>query len=276
MTLVSPAEIDLRLENILSKEVPVELRQTGSLPIGYEAGTPVLSQETALVIGPESQVQKVEHVVASIDLSSVITSISRQVDLKAIDARGVIVNGINLSPTQVNVEIPITQLGGYRNVFVKIVTTGQIAQGFYLTGILADPPTITIYSTDPELAANMPAFIETKPLNLNGAVEGFQKDVSLNLPEGIGVVPFYIPGSPELMSSTVAKLRVHRIVIWAKHGVMARSDISVKRAADLVEYAETAAKYEYLNLGIGEIGEGLDAQEIRTIADTFHIQQRVF
>ena len=188
VTLVSPAEIDLRLENILSKEVPVELRQTGSLPIGYEAGTPILSQETALVIGPESQVLKVEHVVASVDLSSVITSISRQVDLKAIDARGVIVSGINLSPTQVNVEIPITQLGGYRNVFVKIVTTGQIAQGFYLTGILADPPTITIYSTDPELAANMPAFIETKPLNLNGAVEGFQKDVSLNLPEGIVVV----------------------------------------------------------------------------------------
>jgi len=88
----------------------------------------------------------------------------------------------------VNVEIPITQLGGYRNVFVKIVTTGQIAQGFYLTGILADPPTITIYSTDPELAANMPAFIETIPLNLNGALESFQKEVSLNLPEGIVVV----------------------------------------------------------------------------------------
>jgi YbbR domain-containing protein len=110
------------------------------------------------------------------------------VELKALDARGVIVSGINLNPTQVTVDIPITQLGGYRNVFVKIVTTGQIAQGFYLTGIMADPPNITIYSTDPELAANMPAFIETTPLNLNGAFESFEKDVSLNLPEGIVVV----------------------------------------------------------------------------------------
>ncbi len=109
-------------------------------------------------------------------------------ELKALDARGVIVSGINLNPTQVTVDIPITQLGGYRNVFVKIVTTGQIAQGFYLTGIMADPPNITIYSTDPELAANMPAFIETTPLNLNGAFESFEKDVSLNLPEGIVVV----------------------------------------------------------------------------------------
>ncbi len=188
LTLVSPSEITLKLENILSKEVPVEIRETGALPIGYTAGTPVLSQDSALVIGPESQVLKVEQVVASVDLSNIITSISRQVELKALDARGVIVTGINLNPTQVNVEIPITQLGGYRNVFVKIVTTGQIAQGFYLTGIMADPPNITIYSTDPELAANMPAFIETTPLNLNGAFESFEKDVSLNLPEGIVVV----------------------------------------------------------------------------------------
>lgn len=188
VTAFSPSEITLKLENILSKEVPIEIRQTGGLPIGYEAGEIVLSQPTALIIGPESQVVKVERAVANIDLSNVITTISRQVELKALDSRGVIVSGINLNPTQVNVEIPITQLGGYRNVFVKIVTTGQIAQGFYLTGILADPPTITIYSTDPELAANMPAFIETIPLNLNGALESFQKEVSLNLPEGIVVV----------------------------------------------------------------------------------------
>lgn len=188
VTAFSPSEITLKLENILNKEVPVEIRQTGSLPIGYEAGEMIVSHSTAVVIGPESQVVKVDRAVASIDLTNAITNISRQVELKALDSRGVIVGGINLTPPQVNVEIPITQLGGYRNVFVKIVTTGQIAQGFYLTGILADPPTITIYSTDPELAANMPAFIETIPLNLNGANESFEKEVSLNLPEGIVVV----------------------------------------------------------------------------------------
>jgi rhamnulose-1-phosphate aldolase len=78
------------------------------------------------------------------------------------------------------------------------------------------------------------------------------------------------------MAGNVNALRRHRIVIWAKHGVMARSDISVKRAADRVEYAETAAKYEYLNLHAGEIGEGLSAEEIRAICKTFNIQQNIF
>jgi rhamnulose-1-phosphate aldolase len=66
------------------------------------------------------------------------------------------------------------------------------------------------------------------------------------------------------------------MVIWAKHGVMARSDVSVKRAADRVEYAETAAKYEYLNLSAGEIGEGLSVEEIQSICKTFNVQQNIF
>jgi rhamnulose-1-phosphate aldolase len=57
---------------------------------------------------------------------------------------------------------------------------------------------------------------------------------------------------------------------------MARSDVTVKRAADRVEYAETAAKYEYLNLCVGEIGEGLSSQEIQSICQTFHVQQTIF
>jgi rhamnulose-1-phosphate aldolase len=111
---------------------------------------------------------------------------------------------------------------------------------------------------------------------LNSHLLRWQPETIINLPEGIGFVPFHIPSSPELMAGTLEMLRKHRIVIWAKHGVMARSDVSVKRAADRVEYAETAAKYEYLNLCAGEIGEGLSPEEIRAICQTFDVQQAIF
>lgn len=82
--------------------------------------------------------------------------------------------------------------------------------------------------------------------------------------------------SPELMEGTLESLRKHRIVIWAKHGVMVRSDVSVKSAVDRVEYAEAAAKYEYFNLCAGEIGEGLTMDEMRAICKTFNVQQNIF
>lgn len=111
---------------------------------------------------------------------------------------------------------------------------------------------------------------------LNRQLLRWQPETIVNLPEGVGFIPFLIPGSNDLMAANVASLRQHRIVIWAKHGVMARSDESVKRAADRVEYAETAAKYEYLNLRVGEIGEGLSPEEIRSICNTFDVKQDIF
>jgi len=111
---------------------------------------------------------------------------------------------------------------------------------------------------------------------LNTHLLRWQPETIINLPEGIGFIPFRLPGSPELMAANVKALQSHRITVWAKHGVMARSDISVKRAADRVEYAETAARYEYLNLTIGEIGAGLSVEEIREICSNFNIQQEMF
>jgi rhamnulose-1-phosphate aldolase len=111
---------------------------------------------------------------------------------------------------------------------------------------------------------------------LNTHLLRWQPETIVNLPEGIGFIPFAVPGSAELMAGNVKSLRRHRIVIWAKHGVMARSDVSVKRAADRIEYAETAARYEYLNLRVGEIGEGLSAAEVRAICAAFNVQQEIF
>ena len=111
---------------------------------------------------------------------------------------------------------------------------------------------------------------------LNTHLLRWQPETIINWPEGIGFIPFHLPGSSELMSANVELLRTHRIVIWAKHGVMARSDVSVKRAADRIEYAEAAARYEYLNLSAGEIAEGLTIEEIREICSAFNVQQNIF
>ena len=65
-------------------------------------------------------------------------------------------------------------------------------------------------------------------------------------------------------------------MVWAKHGMMARSDLSVKRAADRIEYAETAAKYECMNLSYGSLAEGLTNEEIRAICAEWGVVQTIF
>ena len=133
--------------------------------------------------------------------------------------------------------------------------------------IHAQPPYMTYLS-------HIPRYHDESYLNQH--LLRWQPETILQLPEGIGLIPFQVPGSSELMEATTRSLREHRIVIWAKHGVIARSDISTKRASDRIEYAETAARYEYLNLTTGEQGIGLSPDEIRAICTAFNVQQTIF
>jgi rhamnulose-1-phosphate aldolase len=100
----------------------------------------------------------------------------------------------------------------------------------------------------------------------------WEPETIVNLPQGVGVLPFMVPGSAQLMEANIAGLRTHRVVLWAKHGVMTRSDISVTRAADRIEYAETAARYEYMDLLAGRRAEGLSLDELRAVVGAFDVK----
>jgi rhamnulose-1-phosphate aldolase len=111
---------------------------------------------------------------------------------------------------------------------------------------------------------------------LNRRLLRWQPEAILNLPEGIAVVPFIVPGTNELMDANVNALREHKVAIWSKHGLMARSSISVMAAVDLVEYVETAAVYECLDLSLGQRAQGLFDNEIRDICCAYEIEQDLF
>jgi rhamnulose-1-phosphate aldolase len=74
------------------------------------------------------------------------------------------------------------------------------------------------------------------------------------------------------MEANLIGLRRHNVVLWSKHGLMARSEFSITRAADRVEYAETAALYEYMDLLSGRQAEGLSDDELREIVRAFNVE----
>lgn len=104
----------------------------------------------------------------------------------------------------------------------------------------------------------------------------WQPETILSIPEGIGVLPFIVNGSDEQMRETALKMKDHPLVVWARHGVIARADESVIHALDLIEYAEAAAQYEYLNLSTGEKADGLSPDEIHAICKAWSVSQNVY
>lgn len=129
----------------------------------------------------------------------------------------------------------------------------------------AQPPHLTYLS-------HIPAYRDTA--RMNARILRWEPESIVALPDGIDVLEFMVPGSPELMAANVAGLRDFEIVLWSKHGVMSRSDVSVTRAVDRIEYAETGAKYEHMNLTAGGVGEGLTDAEIAAVAAAFGVRSR--
>ena len=111
---------------------------------------------------------------------------------------------------------------------------------------------------------------------LNRQLLRWQPETILNFPEGIGVLPFLLPGSSQLTIDSMLALRDHHLVIWSRHGVMVRADDSIFHALDLIEYAETAAHYEFLNLCAGGRSEGQSPEQIREIPESWGIGQNIF
>lgn len=122
--------------------------------------------------------------------------------------------------------------------------------------------------------SHIPAYQDEKFLNLH--LMRWQPETILNFPDGIGVLPFLQPGSVHLMLESMLCLREHQLVIWSQHGVMTRADDSILHALDLVEYAETAAQYEVLNLSTGEGSSGLSPEHIRAVAEAWNIRQKIY
>ena len=59
-------------------------------------------------------------------------------------------------------------------------------------------------------------------------------------PQGIGVLPWMIPGSPELAQATCELLKAHNVCVWTQHGVMVRA-ASFDEAFGLVHTVEKSA-----------------------------------
>lgn len=111
---------------------------------------------------------------------------------------------------------------------------------------------------------------------LNRRLLRWQPETVLNLPEGIAVAPFEVPGSAALTTRNAALCRYHQVVLWVRHGVLARADRDPAKAVDLIEYVEASARYEWLNLAAGEPAAGLAPEELRAICAAAGIRQGYF
>lgn len=185
---VTPQNLTLDLQPLASANLPIQVSLRGEPAVGYLAGVASLERKEAVLSGPKAQVEKVASVMVDLSIAGVREDINTVLSLRALDAGGKIVSGLTISPETVSINLPITQQGGYRDIAVKVAVRGQQAGGYRVTNISVFPPVITVFSSNPSLVNDLPGYVETEALNLNGESHDVDTRLKLNLPGEITVV----------------------------------------------------------------------------------------
>jgi YbbR domain-containing protein len=184
----SPRQVEITIEALITTTIPIHTEITGEPALGYQLETPQWSASESTITGRSSAVRQVTSIDAVVDISGASETIEQTIVLVPRDKVGRFVQGVDLDPERVTLIQPITLKGGYRNMVVKVTTIGQVADGFRQTHITVTPPNIMLFSTDPALLDQLPGYVETEVLDINGATDDIETVLALNLPEGISVL----------------------------------------------------------------------------------------
>jgi YbbR domain-containing protein len=188
LTKIDPELITVILEMEVSKQVELKIEPIGDLALGYEIEEITSDTEIVTVTGPETLVSQIIEIIGRITIGSAREDVSDRLRLIAVDENGRQISGANLMPSEVSTTVKVVQAGGYREVVVKVETIGTLPSGYRLTNISVFPPTITVFSSNPQAVAEMPGFVSTEPIDLREATDDIEVRLPLDLPEEVVMV----------------------------------------------------------------------------------------
>ncbi|HZO29290.1 MAG TPA: CdaR family protein [Chloroflexota bacterium] len=178
-----PPLANVALEEVSERIMPVRLNILGNVPFGYAYSTPRIAPENVTVSGPSTAVQRVDSIVVDIRLDGLTVSLNATYAPRPLDARGTEVRAVRVNPSTVNVEVPVAQQVGYKEVGVRPVVRGRVAAGYYLQPIEVEPSTVTVVGS-PGALTNV-SFVDSEPVDVSNLSSSVVRRVQVVPPTGL-------------------------------------------------------------------------------------------
>jgi YbbR domain-containing protein len=177
----------LTLELVAQLEVPVEVRLQGTPALGFVTRAPSFVPRTVTVSGPQSLVSETVRALVKVSVDESRETLRESLQPVPVDEVGNEVEGLDLSPRAVTVEVPVEQLGNIRDLAVHVVLIGQPAPGFRVGSVEKEPPSVAV-SGRRDVVQSLPGYISTEPIDLDSVNESFTTTVGLQSPDGVSVL----------------------------------------------------------------------------------------
>lgn len=168
--------IDVNLDDLIEKSVPVRENISVTTKSGYSASKPIITPQKVKVKGAEQYVQNVSYVLVATSLEKIDKDEELNLPLQPYDEAGREVKNVTVEPQTVNVVVPVKKT---KKVAIKVETTGNVAYGGILKSVEAIPSTIEIAGDEKVLESINE--IKTEVIDLTDISEDKTMEVKLVL-----------------------------------------------------------------------------------------------
>ena len=175
--------ITINLDEITKEKLPINIKLSGKPKEGFYASTPKLSANYATISGGSKDVNRVNKIVVEENIEGVEADISKTYKLKAIDESGNEIKEVVVSPSSINVKIPVRKT---KSVGVTVKTTGSLNSKFTLSSInvLSEPFDVSGSATELNQIKNL----NTEAIDLSKISKSTTMDVKIIIPNGLKLV----------------------------------------------------------------------------------------
>ncbi|MCC8045016.1 MAG: hypothetical protein LIP12_05900 [Clostridiales bacterium] len=188
---VVPSSMKVELEQIVESEFVVTVETSGTPENGYEVGTTEVQEgKTVQIAGPESLIERIGQVTASVSVSGISTDQRLTSALTISDKNGDTLSetqmsrlqikdssGVLLSDNSVTVNVELWEV--LYEVPIEIQTYGTPESGYEVTDISTVPTTINLVGTT-EALKEIDTIVVSEPISVSGATETFTQEVDLS------------------------------------------------------------------------------------------------
>ena len=205
-----PEEVDVQIERVVSRDIPVRAEVRGDAARGYVLDEPFVDPAVITVTGSASRVESLAEarVTVFLDNPQQDSVVSRRPIFY--DRQGNItgVNNLELSTEEVLVTVPVAQLAGYAAKPIIVDWQGEPAAGYRLLDVRVEPDSVLLTGSPAQLDAL--SRVRTEPVDITGLRESVTLSVGLDLPQGLQLddlqpIIVEIEIEPILTSSVISK-----------------------------------------------------------------------
>lgn len=196
-----PEVIKVKLDPLIERQMPIELRTVGNVPADAFVRDTVKSMDMVTVVGPKTFVEQVVKVYGNVNLAGSSSSFEIQIPMNAVDDKDNVVQRVRVVPSVITVSVDIES--GVKKRIVPVIAELSVADGWELSRVSVEPAQMEIVGA--ESAVNSIVTLKTEPFVVQTGQRFFKGTLKLLVPDGVTVKSDEVEVSAEVVRKVVMR-----------------------------------------------------------------------